>query len=77
MSNQAPPWQIDRLLFSFSWFSIKRNGNPLKNAADRGTKSTLLGISVNLVLGFAECSAGLLGNSFALAADGLEAAWMS
>jgi cation diffusion facilitator family transporter len=51
---------------------MKPNGNPLKNAADRGTKSTVLGISVNLGLGFAKCSAGLLGNSFALVADGLE-----
>ena len=48
------------------------NGNPLKTAVEQGTKSTLLGISVNLALGLAKCSAGLLGNSFALVADGLE-----
>ena len=48
------------------------NGNPLKTAVDQGTKSTLLGISVNLALGLAKCCAGLLGNSFALVADGLE-----
>jgi hypothetical protein len=47
-------------------------GNPLSSAADRGTKSTLLGISVNSALGLAKCSTGLLGNSFALVADGLE-----
>lgn len=51
---------------------MKRSGNPLRSAADRGTKSTLLGISVNSALGLAKCSAGLLGNSFALVADGLE-----
>jgi cation diffusion facilitator family transporter len=53
---------------------MKRSGNPLRSAADRGTKSTLLGISVNLALGLAKCSAGWLGNSFALVADGLESA---
>jgi cation diffusion facilitator family transporter len=46
--------------------------NPLKSAADRGTKSTVLGIVVNLVLALTKCAAGLLGNSFALVADGLE-----
>jgi cation diffusion facilitator family transporter len=51
---------------------MKPNGNASKSAADRGKKSTLLGISVNLGLGAAKCSAGLLGNSFALIADGLE-----
>ncbi|HXJ91671.1 MAG TPA: cation diffusion facilitator family transporter [Terriglobia bacterium] len=35
-------------------------------------KSTVLGISVNLGLGTAKCSAGLLGHSFALVADGVE-----
>lgn len=46
--------------------------NPLKSAADRGMKSTVLGIVVNLVLALTKCAAGLLGNSFALVADGLE-----
>jgi cation diffusion facilitator family transporter len=41
-------------------------------SADRGTKSTILGICVNLGLGLAKCCAGLLGNSFALVADGVE-----
>jgi cation diffusion facilitator family transporter len=50
---------------------MKRNGH-LQRSADRGTKSTVLGISVNLGLGLSKCSAGLLGNSFALVADGLE-----
>ncbi len=51
---------------------MKRNDNSLKSAADRGRKSTVVGISVNLVLALAKCSAGWLGNSFALVADGLE-----
>jgi cation diffusion facilitator family transporter len=50
---------------------MKRNDNP-QRSADRGRKSTVLGISVNLGLGLAKCSAGLLGNSFALVADGVE-----
>lgn len=47
-------------------------GNPLQRAAERGTKSAVLGIFVNLGLAFAKCAAGFLGNSFALVADGLE-----
>ena len=35
-------------------------------------KSAILGICVNFGLAVAKCSAGLLGNSFALVADGLE-----
>lgn len=35
-------------------------------------KSALLGILVNIGLGLAKCWAGLLGNSFALVADGVE-----
>jgi cation diffusion facilitator family transporter len=50
---------------------MKSNGH-LQRSTDRGTKSTVLGISVNLGLGLCKCSAGLLGNSFALVADGLE-----
>src|SRR5579863_1362268 len=50
---------------------MKRNGNP-QSSADQGKKSTVLGISVNLGLGLAKCSAGFFGNSFALVADGLE-----
>ena len=48
------------------------NGNPAKSAADRGTKSTVLGIFVNVGLALIKGSAGLFGNSFALVADGLE-----
>ena len=35
-------------------------------------KSTLLGIVINFALALTKCSAGLLGHSFALVADGLE-----
>ena len=51
---------------------MKRNDNALRSAADRGTKSTVLGIGVNLGLGLAKCYAAFLGNSFALVADGVE-----
>jgi cation diffusion facilitator family transporter len=44
----------------------------LQSAAERGMKSALLGILVNLGLGLVKGSAGVLGNSFALVADGLE-----
>lgn len=47
--------------------------NPsLQHAVDRGTKSSLIGILVNFGLAVTKCSAGLLGHSFALVADGLE-----
>lgn len=45
---------------------------PMHSAASRGMKSALLGIFVNLGLGLVKSSAGVLGNSFALVADGLE-----
>lgn len=44
----------------------------LKRVASRGMQSALLGIGVNLALALAKCSAGLLGRSFALVADGVE-----
>jgi cation diffusion facilitator family transporter len=46
--------------------------DPLHSAAHRGMKSAMLGICVNLALALAKCSAGLLGQSFALVADGVE-----
>jgi cation diffusion facilitator family transporter len=52
--------------------SSNLNDNAAKSAADRGMKSTILGIIVNSGLALIKCSAGLLGNSFALVADGLE-----
>ena len=50
---------------------MKHNGDP-QRSVDQGTKSTVLGISVNLALGLAKGFAGLLGNSFALVADAVE-----
>jgi cation diffusion facilitator family transporter len=41
---------------------------------DRGTKSSLIGILVNLGLALTKCISGLMGHSFALVADGLESA---
>lgn len=51
---------------------MNRNDNPSQRAADRGKKSTVLGILVNLALALIKCTAGLLGHAFALVADGLE-----
>jgi cation diffusion facilitator family transporter len=51
---------------------MKRNANPSETAAGEGTKSTLLGVAVNLGLGLSKCTAGFFGNSFALVADGVE-----
>ena len=48
------------------------NDEFLKSAAERGTRSALLGICVNLALAMTKGCAGLLGNSFALVADGVE-----
>jgi hypothetical protein len=44
----------------------------LQKAAADGVKSTLLGIFVNFGLAIVKVSAGLLGHSFALVADGLQ-----
>ena len=46
----------------------------LQRAVDRGMKSSLIGILVNLGLALTKCIAGLIGHSFALVADGLESA---
>src|SRR5499427_11024910 len=46
----------------------------LQGAVDRGTKSSLVGIFVNLGLALTKCTAGFFGHSFALIADGLESA---
>jgi cation diffusion facilitator family transporter len=51
---------------------MNRNHNPSLRAADRGKKSAVLSIFVNLGLALIKCSAGLLGHAFALVADGLE-----
>ena len=52
--------------------SLKLTQNSMKSAADRGMRSAVLGILVNIGLGVIKCAAGLFGNSFALVADGLE-----
>jgi cation diffusion facilitator family transporter len=44
----------------------------IKTAADRGRKAAILGVFVNFGLALLKCSAGLLGQSFALVADGIE-----
>ena len=46
----------------------------LQGAVDRGAKSSLVGIFVNLGLALTKSTAGFLGHSFALVADGLESA---
>ena len=49
-----------------------RTNSLLRRVAGKGMKSTLVGIFINLGLALAKCSAGLIGHSFALVADGLE-----
>jgi cation diffusion facilitator family transporter len=44
------------------------------NLAERGMRSTLIGISVNILLAVVKGAAGLLGNSYALIADAVESA---
>jgi cation diffusion facilitator family transporter len=51
---------------------MENNVNGAKCVADRGRKSALLGIVINLGLASAKGCAGYFGNSFALIADGLE-----
>jgi cation diffusion facilitator family transporter len=51
---------------------MENNLNGAKCVADRGRKSALLGIIINLGLALAKGCAGYFGNSFALVADGLE-----
>jgi cation diffusion facilitator family transporter len=52
---------------------LRLTGNPLlKRVVGMGIKSTLLGIAMNFALSLMKCSAGLIGHSFALVADGLE-----
>jgi cation diffusion facilitator family transporter len=51
---------------------MNANNDSLRRVASRGMKSALLGIGVNFALALAKCSAGFLGRSFALIADGVE-----
>lgn len=50
----------------------QKSNRLIRRIAERGMKSTLLGIFINFALALTKCSAGLLGHSFALVADGLE-----
>jgi len=43
-----------------------------EEAAQRGVRSSILGVIINLVLAVAKCLAGVAGHSFALVADGIE-----
>jgi cation diffusion facilitator family transporter len=52
--------------------AVNTKSGSAKGVTTKGTKSTLLGIFVNLGLALVKCTAGLFGNSFALVADGLE-----
>jgi cation diffusion facilitator family transporter len=52
--------------------TLNPQNDPVKLAVEQGTKSTILGILVNIGLALVKCSAGFFGNSFALVADGLE-----
>lgn len=45
---------------------------PSRNRADQGARAALLGLAVNGVLVVAKITAGLLGSSYALVADGVE-----
>ncbi|HEX4769710.1 MAG TPA: cation diffusion facilitator family transporter [Bryobacteraceae bacterium] len=44
----------------------------INTAVQRGIRSSLLGVAINLALAIAKCTAGLVGHSFALVADGIE-----
>ncbi|MGC1296229.1 MAG: cation diffusion facilitator family transporter [Alloacidobacterium sp.] len=48
------------------------NAESTEQLVGRGLKSSLVGIGMNLVLALSKCSAGFLGHSFALVADGIE-----
>jgi divalent metal cation (Fe/Co/Zn/Cd) transporter len=41
---------------------------PIEQTIQRGLRSTLLGIGINILLAFGKCLAGVLGHSFALIA---------
>jgi cation diffusion facilitator family transporter len=45
---------------------------PIEQTIQRGLRSTLLGIGINIFLAFGKCLAGVVGHSFALIADGIE-----
>jgi cation diffusion facilitator family transporter len=51
---------------------MKSHSEPIEHSVQRGMRSTLLGISMNIVLALGKCIAGAVGHSFALVADGIE-----
>ncbi len=46
--------------------------HPLRQAADRGVRATVAALLTSVVLGAIKIAAGVLGNSYALVADGVE-----
>jgi cation diffusion facilitator family transporter len=51
---------------------MKNQHGPIEHSVQRGMKSTLVGIAMNIVLALGKCVAGVIGHSFALVADGIE-----
>ena len=51
---------------------MKMQHEPIEHSVQRGMKSTLVGIAMNIVLALGKCVAGVIGHSFALVADGIE-----
>lgn len=51
---------------------MEEPGNNFTHPADRGLKTTLLGIVVNILLAAIKIFTGVVGNSYALIADGIE-----
>jgi cation diffusion facilitator family transporter len=53
-------------------FKLKTNSDSNKNLIKRGLKTTLIGIIASLVLAAVKIFTGIIGNSYALIADGIE-----
>jgi len=52
--------------------SASTPGSPVSNPATRGGHASLAGIAVNVALAIIKISTGIVGNSYALVADGIE-----
>src|SRR5260221_93626 len=61
-------------LYSHEYPMAEPGNSSQANPAERGMRSTLIGISVNILLVVVKGAAGLLGNSYALIADAVESA---
>src|ERR1041385_6452146 len=61
-------------LYSHEYPMAEHRNSSQGNLAERGMRSTLIGISVNILLAVVKGAAGLLGNSYALIADAVESA---